>query len=123
MTTILLVRHCSFGAVGRYLAGRAPNEPLDEGGRAHVARIAERFAGVTLDAVFSSPLERAWQTAQALAACAADGITAADELLELDFGEWTGKRFDELEAEPRWTLFNTQRTTTRIPGGEHILEV
>jgi broad specificity phosphatase PhoE len=123
MTTILLVRHCAFGALGRYLAGRAPNEHLDETGRAHVARITKQFTGVTLDAVFSSPLERARQTAEALAACTAGGVTPADELLELDFGEWTGKRFDELHADPRWARFNTHRTTTRIPGGEHILEV
>ena len=123
MTTFLLVRHGSVDAIGRYLAGRAPNEHLNAAGRAQVQRMSERFAGVTLDAIFTSPLERARETAAALAQCTAGRIERADELLELDFGEWTGKTFDELARDARWAAFNAHRTTTRIPGGELILEV
>jgi broad specificity phosphatase PhoE len=123
MTTFLLVRHGTVNAIGRYLAGRAPNEHLNDVGRAQVEGMAERFAGVTIDAIFTSPLERARETAGALLQCAGGTLVSADELLELDFGEWTGKTFDELSADPRWARFNTHRTTTRIPGGELIVEV
>lgn len=123
MTTILLVRHCSVPALGRYLAGRAPGEHLDVAGRAQAQRLAERFAGTQLDAVFSSPLERTRETAAALAQCAPNGVQLADALLEVDFGEWTRKTFAELASDPRWAPFNEHRTITRIPGGELIFEV
>src|SRR3954465_13939325 len=110
MTTFLLVRHGTVNAIGRYLAGRAPNEHLNDVGRAQVEGMAERFAGVTIDAIFTSPLERARETAGALLQGAGGTLVSADELLELDFGEWTGKTFDELSADPRWARFNTHRT-------------
>jgi probable phosphoglycerate mutase len=47
----------------------------------------------------------------------------ADELDELDFGSWTGKTYDELSGVPEWRRFNSARATTRIPGGELLLEV
>jgi broad specificity phosphatase PhoE len=123
MTTFLLVRHCAVGALGQYLAGRAPNEHLTDEGRAQARGIAGRFHGVALDAVFSSPLERTRETADALAGCAVGGIELSDDLLESDFGDWTGKTFAELQQDPRWAAFHTHRSITRIPGGELILEV
>jgi probable phosphoglycerate mutase len=123
MTTLLLVRHCAVDGLGRSLAGRAPGLRLNEAGRAHARRLAERFATVHLEAVFSSPLERALETADAFAPCAPGPIQSADDLLELDFGEWTGRSFEELAGDPRWASFNAHRSTTRIPGGELIVEV
>jgi broad specificity phosphatase PhoE len=123
MTTFLLVRHCALDALNRYLAGRAPGEHLNDAGRAQVQRLANQFAGVTLDAVFSSPLERARETSAAFAACVQGGVQYVDDLFEVDLGEWTGKTFDELARDPRWTSFNTRREITQIPGGEMILDV
>lgn len=123
MTTVLLVRHCSVAALGQYLSGRAPGMSLDEAGRAHAVRIGQCFAGQRLDAVYSSPLERARETADALAAHTLTEVQLAEDLIEVDFGEWTGKRFEELNADPAWNRFNTERTKVRIPGGEHIAEV
>jgi probable phosphoglycerate mutase len=123
MTTFFLVRHCAIPAHGRYLAGRAPHEHLSDEGRAQRERLRACFTGVSLDAVYSSPLERAQETAAALAASATAGVQLADPALEVDCGEWTGKSFDELSREPLWTRFNTDRVTTRIPGGEAMPEV
>jgi probable phosphoglycerate mutase len=122
MTTFLLVRHGAVGALDRYLAGRAPGELLNDDGIAQARRLAERFAGVALDAVYSSPLERARDTAAAFATCAPAPVELADDLLEIDVGEWTGRSFDDLRDDPRWSSFNTSRSTTRIPGGELMLE-
>jgi broad specificity phosphatase PhoE len=123
MTTFLLVRHCAVNALGHYLAGRAPDEHLNEAGRAQARVLAHRFSGVALDAVFSSPLERACETAAALAACCKSGVQTVNALLELNYGDWTNKTFTELEHDPRWSRFNSRRSTTRIPGGETLLEV
>jgi probable phosphoglycerate mutase len=37
---------------------------------------------------------------------------------EIDFGEFTGRRFEELDADPRWREWNIHRSTARCPGGE-----
>jgi broad specificity phosphatase PhoE len=123
MTVFLLVRHCALDALNHYLAGRAPGEHLNDVGRAQVQRLANQFAGITLDAVFSSPLERARETSAAFAGCVQGGVQYADDLLEVDLGEWTGKSFDDLARDPRWASFNTSREITQIPGGELILDV
>lgn len=123
MTTVLLVRHCSVASPGGYLYGRASGKSLDDAGRAHAAHIGQCLAGLRLDAVYSSPLERARETADALAADTRVRVQLADDLIEVDFGEWTGKRFEELDTDPAWNRFNTERTKVRIPGGEHIAEV
>jgi broad specificity phosphatase PhoE len=41
---------------------------------------------------------------------------------EIDFGEWTGKSFEELEPLPAWRRFNRLRSIARIPGGESMPE-
>ena len=122
MTTFLLIRHCEVDANGRYIAGRAPGLHLSAAGELHARHLASRFASVKLDAVYSSPLERARETAAALAACAASGIQLEDELLEVDFGDWTGLTFDVLARDERWRRFNEHRSMTRIPGGELAIE-
>ena len=46
---------------------------------------------------------------------------------EVDFGDWTGKSFEELEHDQRWRRFNSQRGVAKIPngvpGGELFLDV
>jgi broad specificity phosphatase PhoE len=47
-----------------------------------------------------------------------------DEALdEIDFGEWTGRSFEELEPDPRWQRWNAQRATGIAPGGEAMRDV
>jgi probable phosphoglycerate mutase len=76
-----------------------------------------------LAAVLSSPQERAWKTAAAIAARAELTVTAEPGLDELDFGAWTGMSFDSLAGDPRWRAFNTFRSAAPIPGGETMLAV
>lgn len=40
----------------------------------------------------------------------------------MDFGEWTGKTFDELEGDPAWDEWNSARASARPPGGESMAE-
>lgn len=122
MTTFLLVRHASLDALGCYLAGRAPGEHLNALGRREAEELASRLSGIHLDAVYSSPLERARETAEFIACDRKLTVELRDELLELDFGEWTRRTFEELAADPRWERFNRHRSGTRIPGGELMME-
>jgi broad specificity phosphatase PhoE len=122
MTTFLLIRHGACDPVGRSLAGRAPGVSLNAQGVREAEALASRLAPLPLAQVFSSPLERAMETAAAVARRHGLGVELRDGLTELDFGEWTGRSFEELAAEPRWRQFNEQRSRTRIPGGELMAE-
>ena len=46
----------------------------------------------------------------------------APELDEIDFGDWTGKSYEELARLPEWRAFNLLHSSTRIPNGELLLE-
>ena len=67
MTTFLFIRHGATDAVGKILAGRLPHVHLNEQGRQQVTRLAERLTETSIRQILSSPLERARETAMALA--------------------------------------------------------
>lgn len=122
-TTVLLVRHATHDRVDRVLCGRMPDVCLGPGGMADARRLAERLAVEPIRAVHSSPLERTRQTAEALAERLDLPVRMAPELLEIDFGDWTGRTFEELESDPAWRLWNAARSRARAPGGETMAEV
>jgi probable phosphoglycerate mutase len=67
MTTFFLIRHASCSGLGRTLWGRTPGVCLNEQGKLQAQQLAERFQGITLQAIYSSPLERAVETAETIA--------------------------------------------------------
>jgi len=123
MTVFHLLRHGEHGLLGRVLAGRMPGVGLTERGRAEIAAVAERLAGEPIAAIYSSPLQRTRESAEIVAARLGLGIEFHDDVIELDFGEWTGTTFDSIRADPRWEAWRTQRSLARIPGGESMRQV
>jgi broad specificity phosphatase PhoE len=122
--TILLVRHAAHDNVGDFLAGRMPGVSLGLAGRAQAERLAKRLAVEKLDVVEASPRERTRETAEAVArASGLEKPSIADALDEIDFGAWTGKSFEELDADPDWRRWNEQRATARTPAGESMADV
>jgi broad specificity phosphatase PhoE len=122
MTRFLLLRHGSTDMLDRGISGRAPGIHLNARGQAEARWLAEHLRARHVAAMYASPLERTWQTAEVVAAQLGLTPIANDALLELHFGEWTGQSFDALAPDPRWRDFNTFRCGTRIPGGELMLE-
>jgi broad specificity phosphatase PhoE len=120
--TLILVRHAAHIHLNVILSGRTPGVPLSEAGRAQAARLAARLTARGVDAVQASPLDRARKTAAAIAAAAELSVEVTDGLQEIDFGEWTGCRFDELTGDPAWETWNARRGTARPPGGESMAE-
>ncbi len=123
MTVLLLVRHGSTDAVGLRVSGRMPGVELNARGADEVAALGARLAALPISVVYSSPIERAVATARAIATPHRLEVELRDGLSEIEFGEWTGLTFDELDQLPRWRAFNGFRAGTRPPAGEHMLEV
>lgn len=120
---LLLTRHAHTAAVGRLLAGRAPGHRLSETGRAEAQRLARRLRQLPLAGVYASPLERAQETAAAIAEPHGLQVETLAALHELDYGEWTGHTFDELQEDLQWRAWNEARSATRVPGGEAMQDV
>jgi probable phosphoglycerate mutase len=122
VATFFVVRHAACDPVGHSIAGRAPGVHLNVEGRRQAAALAGRLGSTHIDAVYTSPLERARETIEPFARARDLQMIVAPAIIELDFGEWTGARLGELETDPVWKLFNSARSTTRIPGGETMRE-
>ncbi|HZA94077.1 MAG TPA: histidine phosphatase family protein [Gemmatimonadales bacterium] len=123
MTTFLLIRHALCDPVGISIAGRTSGVHLNEAGRQQATALAGRLGGLPVAAIRSSPLERAMETAQPLAAALGLPVAQDAGLNEVDFGEWTGRTLIELDGLAEWRDFNERRSSTRIPGGETMAEV
>ena len=123
MTRILLIRHASVEAIGKWLVGRNEGVHLSDRGQMEARCLAQRLASQQVDAIYSSPLERSQETARPVVESMDLPITTRTELSDVDFGDWTGKSFSDLNDVPEWHSFNTQRARARIPGGEAMLDV
>jgi probable phosphoglycerate mutase len=110
-------------AIGKFLAGRTPGIHLNVQGKSQAAILAKRLSGVDLACVFSSPLERTVETAEPIAQDHELPLSVDNRLIEIDYGEWTGKSFDQLSEDKRWHVYNNAKETTRIPGGEYLFEM
>ena len=122
MTVFHLLRHGE-RAEARVCAGRMPGIGLTERGRAEIAAVAERLAAESIAALYASPLQRTRKSAEIVGARLGLAVEFRDEIIELDFGEWTGATFDTIRADPRWEAWRTQRSLARIPGGESMRQV
>ena len=116
---IHLVRHGHHALLGRALCGRMKGVALDALGCEEIARCAEAIEPRP-NLVQSSPQGRCLQSACILAARYGLAVEIVSALDELDYGHWTGRSFDDLDRDPRWSVWNTQRGTSRPPGGESM---
>ena len=122
MTTFLLVRHAAHGLRGDVLAGRRPSVHLSAEGRQEAEQLAGHLAGLHIAAIYSSPLERALETATPLAHLMGIVPHVDAAVNEIDFGTWAGLTFDTLASDPLWDYWNRFRSGTRAPQGESMLE-
>jgi broad specificity phosphatase PhoE len=123
MTTLLLIRHGMTGDIGVRLSGRGRDTRLSATGRSQAVMLAARLRQWRLDAVCASPLQRAIETATPLATSHELELEVQEALGDLDFGDWTGRSFAELDLLPEWRAFNETRESCRAPGGEQMEEV
>ena len=97
MTTILLARHgeTDWNREGRFQGWAAP--PLNATGRAQAVDLSVQLMAEELAAVYSSPLRRAYETAEVVAASRGLEPVTVDALREVDVGSWSGLSRAEIE--------------------------
>lgn len=117
-TRVFLVRHGSHGDVGQRLTGRGPEGGLTARGREEAAAAAETLAARGVAAVYASPRRRTQETAATVAQRCGLAVGIVDGLDEIDFGDWTGRRFEDLVGDPAWDRWNSARASAAPPGGE-----
>ena len=100
MTTILLARHgeTEWNRDGRFQGHADP--PLNELGRQQAQELGLRLRGEQIDAIWSSDLGRAKQTAFYVASQVNQLVRLSGELREMDVGSWSG--FTREEIAERW---------------------
>ena len=125
MTLLLLIRHAENDWVrtGR-LAGWTPEVHLNDEGRRQADALGERLAKTKLQAIYSSPLERAVETAQAVLTHHPDTpLQLEQDVGEVDFGDWTGKRLRQLSRTRLWETVQNAPSLVRFPNGESFSEM
>lgn len=125
MTHLILIRHgeTKWNVEGRW-QGQA-DTPLNERGREQACQLARELSGVDIQAIYSSDLQRAMETAQPLALAAGLQIHTDVRLREINQGEWQGLRLNEIQA--RYAELYQRREQDPLdiapPGGESILQM
>jgi len=134
MGRIYLVRHGQSAANAQeVIQGPRIDAELSELGRRQAASVAEALATVPLQAVYTSPLARARQTAQAVAdvharqpaheARQAVAVQVVPELYEMDYGRFVGQGYGAIKDEMEQVLdaWRLGFVETPFPGGESAL--
>jgi len=127
MPLILLIRHAEndYFKKGR-LPGRLPGVHLNDKGKTQAQSLAEtlakKLAGAPVKAVYSSPLERSVETAEAIARALGLEVTLREGLQEIDCGEWQGKTLKSLRRRKAWRFVQGSPSFFRFPSGESFAD-
>ncbi len=122
MPIFLLIRHGDNDLMRKYLVGRSPGVHLNEKGLQQAQNLARLLAEAPLAAVFSSPMERALETARPLAEAKGLEIQERAGLIELNYGAWMGCSFRQLRRTKLWKQLKVDPSDVRFPEGESICE-
>jgi probable phosphoglycerate mutase len=124
-TIILFIRHGENEWTKTHkLAGRTPGVHLNEQGRKQAEALGARLADSKLNAIYSSPLERTQETAQAIAKYHKSLVVQTHPgLLEVDYGKWTGRKIAKLTKKKSWPVIQYYPSGASFPGGETMFEM
>jgi probable phosphomutase (TIGR03848 family) len=105
------------------LAGWTPDVHLSAEGAAEAEALCRRLATQTFDAIYSSPLERAKETADTIAGRQRAPVTIREALGEAHCGDWTGAEIKHLARLREWRAVRYWPSRTRFPQGESFREI
>ncbi|WP_017710998.1 histidine phosphatase family protein [Prochlorothrix hollandica] len=131
-TRVILVRHgqSTYNAEGR-IQGRSDASVLTEAGERCAQQVGQVLANLSVDAAYSSPLQRAYHTAEILLSAFPESsrppLQATDQLMEIDLPLWEGMRREEIKEQYgdlyRLWQEHPQQLTMTVPGagGDRIV--
>lgn len=122
-TRVLLVRHGSHDLLGKVLCGRMEGVSINAAGLGEARAAARRLQAESLAAVYTSPRQRCVETASCIGGVVGHKPVVAEALEEIDFGDWNGASFADLEGDADWDAWNSRRGSARPPNGESMAEV
>jgi probable phosphomutase (TIGR03848 family) len=123
-TVVLLVRHGLTPTTGVKLPGRARGLHLSDEGRRQAEAAAVRMAKVAkVVAVYSSPLERARETAAVIAKARNMAVRIDRGLFEIDIGRFQGMAIKDAVQRPEWKAIQQHPSGFRFEGGESFTEM
>lgn len=123
MTVILLRHGRSTSNTAGILAGRSEGVDLDDKGREQAAGLIDRIGDLPIRALVTSPLLRCRRTVEPLAQALCLEPVIDEQLAEVDYGEWTGRKIGELTNEPLWRVVQAHPSAAVFPGGEGLAQV
>ncbi|CAB4768750.1 unannotated protein [freshwater metagenome] len=128
MTRILLIRHAHSVANDRgILAGRSSGVFLTEKGIGQSEELAKRLAGSKISKVHVSPMERCHLTInpllQSIPKKDRPKVVITEDLSEVDYGKWTGKKLSSLYRDKLWKIVQSRPSAMYFPEGEGLAHV
>ncbi len=123
MPLLILIRHGENDYVKSHkMAGRLPGVHLNEKGQKQAQALADALKDIPLTAVYSSPLERAMETAKPIAESHKLKIGQEPDLMDTDIGKWQGRSWRVLGLTKVWKIVQNAPSRFRFPGGESFVE-
>ena len=122
MATILLIRHGETDYIGKRLAGHLPGVHLNAKGSQQAEKLAEWVSTNPVKTIYSSPLERAQETATPLAVKCNIPLQLAPGLMEVNFGNLQGKTAGQLKRLKIWKQVHVDPSSVHFPDGESYIE-
>ncbi len=123
MPTLLLIRHGENDYLAKNrLPGRIPGIHLNERGREQAAELEHSLSRLPIKAIYSSPLERAQETAEPLARSLVLEIRPVPELTDTDVGNWEGRSWKGLARTRNWKVIQETPDQFQFPGGESFVQ-
>lgn len=124
MPLLLLIRHGEndFVKTGK-LPGHSPGIHLNENGQKQAQALGEALKDVPLKAIYSSPLERAIETAEPIAKERNLPIIQAPDLRDAHVGNWQGKSLKMLRRTKVWRIVQNAPSRFQFPEGESFIDL
>lgn len=124
MATIYLLRHAESSANGSgILAGRLPSISLSKAGKVQSRAIVKALKDLEVTHIYSSPIQRCLETIEPFVKSSNRKVTSAPNFIEMDYGDWSGRKLSALRREKLWKRIQKRPSTVRFPNGESFQEM
>jgi broad specificity phosphatase PhoE len=125
MTSIYLVRHGQTAWNKEEIFRGRTDVPLDETGLKQAELAGGYLKGIKIHGIYSSPLARAWETAQKIAYFHNLKVQPLQGILDMSFGKWEGQSHQDIQKNDReaYRMWKEEPHLVRLPGGESLDDV